>query len=244
MAKGAYVGVPTKTQLVVPITAENFYQFFDRYEVDGNVSYTPGGVMTLGGTPASATLYLSDGYRQKANKLSWTYSLSTSTNANSIMPRAPDLPQWLQLYAVGNDSQETNIATIANDGSTDTYLTVAGYKVNNSTTTPQYITSVSLLFEDDDSTAEFGPSVARKVKKGYVGVDSKARKIKKAYIGVGGVARPCWSGGELSYYGTITPLSVARYYLAATTVGDYALFGGGIGNNYSAFSTVDAYTVS
>lgn len=42
-----------------------------------------------------------------------------------------------------------------------------------------------------------------------------------------GVARPFMSGGELAYYGTITPLSQARYNLAATTVGNYALFGGG-----------------
>ena len=75
------------------------------------------------------------------------------------------------------------------------------------------------------------------------GVTSVARKIKKAYIGIGGVARPCWSGGELAYYGSITALSVARSELAATTIGDYALFGGG--QNYSSYySTVDAYNAS
>ena len=47
---------------------------------------------------------------------------------------------------------------------------------------------------------------------------------------------------SLSYYGTITPLSVARYYLAATTVGDYALFGGGWTG--SASNVVDAYDTS
>lgn len=57
---------------------------------------------------------------------------------------------------------------------------------------------------------------------------SVARKIKKAYIGIGGVARPCWSGGELEYYGTIEPLLDGRAYMAATTVGDYAVFGGGM----------------
>ena len=47
----------------------------------------------------------------------------------------------------------------------------------------------------------------------------------------------------LSYYGTIDALSVARRYLAATTVGDYALFGGGYtGSAYS--SRVDAYDTS
>ena len=69
-----------------------------------------------------------------------------------------------------------------------------------------------------------------------------ARKIKKAYIGIGGVARPCWSGGELAYYGTATALSTARYDLAAAIVGDYALFGGG--RTSSASSVVDAYDES
>ena len=82
--------------------------------------------------------------------------------------------------------------------------------------------------------------VARKITKAYIGVNSIARKIKKAYIGIGGVARPCWGNGELAYYGTITPLSVERHNLAATTVGNYALFGGGSTN----YSTVDAYNQS
>ena len=40
---------------------------------------------------------------------------------------------------------------------------------------------------------------------------------------------------------TATPLSEARYALAAATVGNYALFGGGRDN---LTATVDAYTVS
>lgn len=71
----------------------------------------------------------------------------------------------------------------------------------------------------------------------------KARKIKKAYLGIGGVARPCWSGGELTYYGQLsTPLSAARAMLAATTVGNYALFGGGSAS--STCSNVDPYNAS
>ena len=81
--------------------------------------------------------------------------------------------------------------------------------------------------------------VARKIRKGYIGVNGVARKIRKAYIGIGGVARPCWSSSGLEYYGTITPLSVGRDHIAATTVGNYALFGGG---NYK--DTVDAYNTS
>ena len=94
------------------------------------------------------------------------------------------------------------------------------------------------------SSASVGETVnvARKVKKMYIGENNTAHKIKKAYIGIGGVARPCFSGGELAYYGTITPLSEARSELAATTVGDYALFGGGDGSTVSM--VVDAYDTS
>ena len=80
---------------------------------------------------------------------------------------------------------------------------------------------------------------ARKVKKIYIGVGGIARKVKKAYIGVGGVARPCWSEG-LEYYGTITPLSMARYRLAAATVGNYAIFAGGYSD--ASLDAVEAYT--
>ena len=47
---------------------------------------------------------------------------------------------------------------------------------------------------------------------------------------------------ELAYYGVATPLSAARCDLAATSVGDYALFGGGYTGSYSA--VVDAYNTS
>ena len=69
-----------------------------------------------------------------------------------------------------------------------------------------------------------------------------ARRIKKVYIGVGGVARPCWSGGEPTYYGAITSLSASRAHHTATTVGDYALFGGG--RNTALQSGGDAYSPS
>ena len=87
---------------------------------------------------------------------------------------------------------------------------------------------------------------ARKIKKGYIGVDGKARKIKKGYIGVGGVARPFWSGGELAYFGEISPISTARSYIESTSVGEYALLAGGViynGYQYrpSNSGTVDAY---
>lgn len=73
---------------------------------------------------------------------------------------------------------------------------------------------------------------------------SFARRVKKAYIGIGGVARPFFSCGILEKWGTATPLSSARRQLAATTVGDYALFGGGIPSNANNSKIVDAYNSS
>lgn len=63
--------------------------------------------------------------------------------------------------------------------------------------------------------------------KHYRGTSSVARKIKKAYIGVGGVARPCWAGGELVYYGVMSGSRNGVYAAKGTSVGNYALFGGG-----------------
>ena len=86
---------------------------------------------------------------------------------------------------------------------------------------------------------------ARQVKKIYTGVDNVARKVKKGYVGVGGVARPFFSAeSRVEYYGAITPLSLERNALSATTIGNYALFGGGYTTNTSYANTVDAYNIS
>lgn len=81
---------------------------------------------------------------------------------------------------------------------------------------------------------------AQKVKKMYIGIQGAARKIKKAYVGVNGAARPCWTGGELAYYGTVAELPEDKAYGAAASNGIYALFGGG-SNESNVTSTVYAY---
>lgn len=84
--------------------------------------------------------------------------------------------------------------------------------------------------------------VARKVSKIYLGIDNVAHKVKKGYIGIGGIARPFWSGGKLTYYGTITGFASGREYYAAESVDNYALFAGGIASD--PVSTVEAYSKS
>ena len=89
-------------------------------------------------------------------------------------------------------------------------------------------------------------SKARKMKKAYIGIGGKARKVKKMYIGVGGKARLCYSA-ELEKVGMAENLSDERRGIAAASVGNYALFAGGIGHGSfidRAHDAVDAYSAS
>ena len=83
----------------------------------------------------------------------------------------------------------------------------------------------------------------------YIGVNGKAKAIAKVYKGdSNGKAQLIWGPrGIVKYTGNIVDLSVGRYWIEATTVGNYALFGGGVSgynNNYTYHSTVDAYDTS
>ena len=83
---------------------------------------------------------------------------------------------------------------------------------------------------------------AQRVKRLYVGVNGVARKVRKLYVGVNGVAHKVF-GGELSYYGTATPMSYGHFRYPAATVGNYAVFAGG--QNKSGYTaTANAYDAS
>ena len=87
-------------------------------------------------------------------------------------------------------------------------------------------------------------SKARKMKKAYIGIGGKARKVKKMYIGdSSGKARLCYSA-ELDRYGMAAALSTARYGVRTATVGNYALFAGGLKPDLTSTKTVDAYNTS
>ena len=63
---------------------------------------------------------------------------------------------------------------------------------------------------DADKTTYYTFNTAKRIAmKKFTSINSIARKVKKAYIGVGGVARPCFSDSVISYYGTATELSKA-----------------------------------
>ena len=93
----------------------------------------------------------------------------------------------------------------------------------------------------NEPTKEWCDNNLEALKELYKSKNGVARKVKKGYIGVGGVARLFFSGEpELSYYGKAADLSNTTTYLAATTIGDYALFGGGTKGS-TIYKTVDAY---
>lgn len=85
----------------------------------------------------------------------------------------------------------------------------------------------------------------RKIRQIYIGIDNISHRVKKAYIGVGGIARPYWGGeSKIEYYGqTALNRGVGKHSLAAVTIVNQALFGGGTSNSGSC-DTVDAYDTS
>ena len=85
--------------------------------------------------------------------------------------------------------------------------------------------------------------LSRKGKKAYFSPEGTSKKVKKIYLGDDNdLSQLIFASGELSYYGTATELSYSHWDGAATTVGDYALFGGGRDNENG--NVVEGYTKS
>lgn len=86
-------------------------------------------------------------------------------------------------------------------------------------------------------------SVAKKVKKVYVGVNGVARKVKKLYVGVNGIARKVFGGGELKYVAEIDSLTQARSLMCTVEMTDCIAFIKGVsGADY--YATIDSYDTS
>lgn len=110
-------------------------------------------------------------------------------------------------YANGNSTQkkqngEYNYwwtrSPVANNSSGFFQVRTDGSRVSTNYPSGTYGVAFAFCFggtsEVDSVLGGYG--VARKIKKGYVGIDGKARKIKKAYIGVNGVAKLCWASAN------------------------------------------------
>ena len=117
-------------------------------------------------------------------------------------------------------------------GSANQYITISGIKLYNLT---------ALYGAGNEPTQEWCDNNLEALKNLYKSKNGVARKVKKGYIGVGGVARPFFSAErKLEYYGTAESLTLSKIAFNGTSVGNYAIFAGGYdGNNVTA--TADAY---
>lgn len=89
----------------------------------------------------------------------------------------------------------------------------------------------------------------KKLNKIYAVVGNVTKVIKKVYAVVGGITKLVWSdikGLLKKSEKTASNLNEGRYNLAAITLGNYALFGGGIqyASGYKIYSIVDVYNTS
>lgn len=97
----------------------------------------------------------------------------------------------------------------------------------------------------------FGTS--KRAKRMYTGVNGAARRVKKCYVGGGCYGRSDQPSAVVDAYDdtltrtTIEELSEARYELAATSIGKYALFAGGhipyLSETSGETTAVDAYNI-
>lgn len=230
--KAGYVGVTTEVPIYetvtkpVMITASNIANYF---EVTNSSYYFAGSgeVFTannLGVNSSTATTALK--LKQDVTNLLFQYQYITEANYDKFTIK---VGSTTVLSAVSGTTSGATLTTYnAGDLTAGTTLTFSYTKDSS-----QHASGETCLFKGMSFTTET---------KTQTGTETKqlARKIKKAYVGVGGVARPCWGGGTLTSYGAITSLSYTREDLAATTVSNYALFGGGY--NGARKSTVDTYT--
>ena len=231
--KNIYVGVTTDVPIYetvkkqVTMTPDNISTYF---EVTNSAYYFAGSgnVFTannLGVDSSTATTVLK--LKQDVTNLSFQYQYVTEANYDKFTIKKGS--NTIVSAASGTYGPMTFNAGDITAGTTLTF----SYTKDGS----QSASGETALFQNLKFSVETTTQTGTETK-------SIARKIKKAYVGVGGVARPCWGGGELTSYGNITGLSLARNELAATTIGDYALFGGGRDTSGTCVSTVDAYDTS
>lgn len=234
MAKGAYIGVGGKARKIkkgyigvnmqipvyatedVSVTASNISDYFNvvnsPYYFAGSGNVFSSNNQGVAGSKAVTML----GTKVDMPNISFQYSWSTEANYDKFT---------LQVAGKNIEDAVSGVSTTK---------TFTGSLAKGQVIMFQYEKDNS-QDKNDDLCKFWDMAITTQVQTGSE-TRPIARKIKKAYIGIGGKARPCWSGGELTYYGTITPLSKATYLLAATTIGNYALFAGG-----NDIGTVNAY---
>ena len=239
MPKRIYVGVLTRVPVPVTVDESNVDTYFTVQNGSRYYFACAGGVWTsnnkgVHGTTATTTLVAKHSF----SSISFDYSYSGELGYDQFTLTVAGIVVAKRLSGSTTTKSFTGPLKVGDKIELKYEKDTSGNRFDDCGTLS------NLIVSDEEITGYEIKEVARKVKKVYVGagVDGKARKVKKAYVGVGGVARLCWCAGELAHLGACAALSVGRYYFGATTVGNYALFGGGRtfpGHNTS--TTVDAY---
>lgn len=229
--KNIYVGVPTTIPIYetvttpVTIDVDNINDFFEvtnsTYYFEGSDTVFAANNLGVNSTTATTTLKL----KQDVTNLSFQYNYITETNYDKFTIK---IGSTTVLDAVSG----ANMATYnAGDLTAGTILTFSYSKDKERSHIANgeacYFTSMTFTTEMTTQTGTETKSVARKIKKGYVGV--------------GGVAKLCYALQQtlVPYNDTVTGLTASAQELAATTVGNYAIFAGGYGGSYR--NSVDIY---
>ena len=231
--KTTYIGIETQIPIYsessqnVSITAGNISSYF---EVTNGTYYFAGSGATftsnnkgIGNSSAMTTLKA----KQDMSALTFNYSYSSETGYDKFTLKVGE-------------------TTVENGASGATTSKSYSGSLKKGQTIEFLYTKDSSVDTNSDQCTFSNITITAKVQT-QTGTEKKsvARKIKKAYVGISGVARLFFGGGgELKYYGTTNGLSFSRHSLSGASVGNYALFAGGYDMSYGVRSTVDAYNSS
>lgn len=175
--------------------------------------------------------------------------LTKTSQSGQVRFYVPTLGEWTLNATLNQQSSNTVIIDVQEDRdyplllnytfATITVATVAGTEVtaqNGSISTIQYAN------DDGEAVFEIATFGTWTLSASFDGeLVTAAVQVSEAINYDVSISPPEY---EVQYVGAIDPLSVARSNLAATSVGDYALFGGGRNDSYNNLSTVDSYSES
>lgn len=187
-----------------------------------NTSVNFSGLMTIDKNKTVTTLNSNDTVNNTAQ--SFTSSLNIYLLACNTNGAAGYYAENVKLYSCqiyNNGTLVRNFIPCKNSNGT-----VGMYDLVNSTF---YTNAGTGVFSAGTSTVQ---SLARQIKRFYVGIDGSARKIKKGYIGVSDVAR-CFLSPNLEYVTEVITKTKSWVCPAGTTSVTLRLFGGGGGGHYS-----------
>ena len=244
MARGIYVGVNG-----VPKKMSKMYIGVK----EGTPIYSDGEIITIDNTNISEYFSITDG----TYGFVWNATDNAFSSNNGGVHSSTATSTWTALKDMKNIT--LNYSYSSESGYDKFTLTIAGKTIANAVSGSTTIKTWSgdilagqtiVLTYKKDSSANRNEDKCKIYDIKYdtrvllgTKVEELARTVKKAYIGVNGIAKKIFPPYKiLEYKGTATPLSESRCMSTATTVGNYALFGGG--TNYNNYGKVDTYDTS